>query len=304
VHTTEASPAPAALPETLTTSPRATDHLATASGDLAIIPLEHATILFVWQGRAIYVDPASPAVDDASLPRADGALVTCQHYDHLDAFALSQVRKPGTVVVGSPAAAARAPELVAMHEGETRTLCPDGPQVTAVPAYGIARGAGPGLRYHERGQALGYVFDFAGTRVYVSGDTECTPEMKSLTHIDLAFVSMNVPYAMTPAEATECVAAFRPKVVIPYAYRHAVPPDLDRGVLPPGVEVRRREFYPRAEQFRERAYVAFTHGQWGYADDLLDAAKQRDPSSESDWRVRWTRQWLHEYELPWPWSTP
>jgi L-ascorbate metabolism protein UlaG (beta-lactamase superfamily) len=300
-HTPDAAPLPVASPASVATSDRATDHFPTSSGDLAIAPLEHATLLFVWRGLAIYVDPTSPTVDDASLPPADLVLVTCAHYDHLDPLALSHVRKPGTVVVGSPGAAARAPVDVVMHEGETRPVLP-GLEVTAVPLYGVARGPGPGARYHERGQAVGYVLDLGGTRVYVSGDTECTPEVRALPDLDVAFVSLNVPYAMTPAEATACVAAMRPKVVFPYAYRHAVPPTLDRAALGPGIELRRRQLYPRGEAYRARAYVAFTRGQWGYADDLLDEAKRVDPAGDDDWRVQWTRQWLREDERPWPWS--
>jgi len=299
-HTSDASPLPAASPASVATSARATDHFATSSGDLAVAPLEHATLLFVWRGLAIYVDPTSPTVDDASLPQADLVLVTDAHYDHLDPLALSHVRKPGTIVVASPGAAARARTDVLMPEGETRPVLP-GLEVTAVPLYSVARGPGPGLRYHERGQGVGYVLGFGGTRVYVSGDTECTPEVRALADIDVAFVSMNVPYAMTSAEATACVAAFRPKVVFPYAYRHAVPATLDRAALGQGIEVRRRELYPRGEAYRARAYVAFTRGQWGYADDLLDEAKRVDPAGDADWRVQWTRQWLREDERPWPW---
>jgi L-ascorbate metabolism protein UlaG (beta-lactamase superfamily) len=298
-HVATDAPAPSSPPAFVAASPRASDHLPTATGDLAIVPLEHGTLLFVWRGLAVYVDPTSPTVDDPSLPKADVVLVTDAHYDHLDPFALEQVRKDGTTVVGSPGVAARS-RVGVLHEGETRAL-PGEIGVTAVPAYNVARGAGPGLLYHPRGGSVGYVVDFAGTRVYVSGDTECTPEMKALEGVDAAFVSLNVPYAMTAAEATECVAAFRPKVVFPYAYRHAVPRTLARAALGPGIEVRRREMYPRAEDARRRAYIALVHGQWGTVDDLLDEAKQLDPGGEADWRVQLTRQWLREYENPWPW---
>ncbi len=284
----------------LAASGRATDHFATLSGDVAFVPLEHASLLFVWHGLAIYVDPTSPTIDETALPRADIVLVTDAHYDHLDPLALSHLRKPGTVVVGSPAAGARAPLDVVLHEGESRPLAP-GLEVTAVPAYNVARGAGPGMRYHERGQSVGYVLDVSGTRLYVSGDTECTPEMRAMPSVDVAFVSLNVPYAMTAAEATGCVTAMQPQVVIAYAYRHASPSTLDRAALGPGVDVRRREMYPRAAKTRARAYDAYAHGMWGLADDLLDEAQRLDPEGESDWRVRWTRQWLKEAERPWPW---
>jgi L-ascorbate metabolism protein UlaG (beta-lactamase superfamily) len=295
----------------LAASDRATDHFATSSGDLAFVPLEHASLLFVWHGLAVYVDPTSPTIDETALPKADVVLVTDAHYDHLDPLALSHLRKAGTVVVGSPAAGARdrldapfdAPFDVILHDGESRTLRPgiEAIEVTAVPAYNLARGAGPGMRYHERGRNVGYVLGFGGTRVYVSGDTECTPEMRALPGVDAAVVSLNVPYAMTAAEATECVAAFRPKVAIAYAYRHASPSTLDRAALGPGVDVRRRELYPRAAKTRARAYDAYVHGMWGLADDLLDEAQRLDPEGENDWRVRWTRQWLKEAEKPWPW---
>jgi L-ascorbate metabolism protein UlaG (beta-lactamase superfamily) len=299
-HRDDKAPIPTAQPSVVAVSPRVTDRFPTASGDLAVVPLEHATLLFLWRGRAIYVDPTSPAVDDATLPPADLVFVTDFHYDHLDPFALSQVRKRDTVVMLSPSARTRAEGEAILPEGDQPAL-PPGLAVTEVPAYSLQRGAGPGLRYHERGEAVGFLVDFAGTRVYVSGDTECTPEMRGLADVDVAFVSLNVPYAMTAEEATACVAAFRPKVVFPYAYRHAVPATLDRGALGPGIDVRRREWYPRAAEARKKAYWALTQGMWGLADDELDKAKQLDPAGEQDWRVQLTRKSLREYENPWPW---
>jgi L-ascorbate metabolism protein UlaG (beta-lactamase superfamily) len=291
---------PSGSAATLAASDRATDHFATSSGDLAFIPLEHASLLFVWHGLAIYVDPTSPTIDERALPKADVIFVTDAHYDHLDPLALSHLRKPGTTVVGSPAAGAREPLDLVVHGGESLAL-PERIEVTAVPAYNLVRGAGPGMRYHERGQNVGYVLGFGGMRIYVSGDTECTPEMRALRGVDAALVSLNVPYAMTAAEATECVAAFRPKVAVAYAYRHASPSTLARAALGPGIDVRRREMYPRAAKTRARAYDAYARGMWGLADDLLDEAERLDPEGESDWRVRWTRQWLKEAEKPWPW---
>jgi hypothetical protein len=48
------------------------------------------------------------------------------------------------------------------------------------------------------------------------------------------------------------------------------------------------------------AYQVFSEGLWGYADDLLDLAKLRDPRGDADWRVQMTRRWLREYERQWP----
>lgn len=288
---------PGGMAQTLAMTDRATDDL---GGGLAVVPLEHASLLLVWDDLSVYVDPTSPIVDDHELPKADLVFVTDAHYDHLDPLALKHLRRPDTIVVGSPGAAAREPLDVVMHEGQTRTFA-HGLVVTAVPAYNVEHGAGPGMLYHPRGQSVGYVLDFGGTRILVTGDTECTPELRALSRIDAAFVSLNVPYAMTAAEATACIAGFRPRVVFPYAYRHAEPSTLDRAALGAGIEVRRREFYPRAANARKRAYDAYAHGMWGLADDLLDEAQRLDPAGESDWRVKMTRQWLKEDENPWPW---
>lgn len=276
---------------------RVTDFFPTPSGGLAVSPLEHATLLLGWRGMAVYVDPTSPAVNDPGLPRADVILVTDPHYDHLDPVVVSQLRHAGTVVVGPPAAAERAPMDVVLREGETRDV--RGFAVTAVPAYNVERGPVPGIRYHERGRAVGYVVEAENMRVYVSGDTDCTPEVRALEHIDVAFLGMNVPYAMTPAEASACIGAFHPGVAFPYAYRHANMKTLDRAAMGP-VSLRRRTFYPRAEKLRREAYDGMVHGMWGLADDRLDEAKALDPEGDADWRVVMTRKWLKEYERVWP----
>lgn len=293
-------PVPSAPAPALAGDARVTDCIPTPEGELAIIPLEHAALLLGWHGKAIYIDPIPPSVNDATLPEADAILVTDAHYDHLDPVILSRLRLPRAVVVGPAAAAERAPIDVVMNDGDTRTVL--GVGVTAVPSYNVTRGPAPGLRYHDRGRAHGYVLDFGGLRLYVSGDTDCTPEVEALERIDVAFLGMNVPYAMTPEEASACLVAFRPKVVFPYAYRHADLSRLDRqAIREAGVEIRRRNFYPRADKLRQQAYDGMVHGMWGLADDRLDEARDIDPEGESDWRVVMTRRWLREYESPWPW---
>jgi L-ascorbate metabolism protein UlaG (beta-lactamase superfamily) len=59
--------------------------------------------------------------------------------------------------------------------------------------------------------------------VYVAGDTENTPEMKALRHIDIAFLPMNLPYTMTPDQVADAAKAFRPKVLYPYHYGETDP---------------------------------------------------------------------------------
>jgi L-ascorbate metabolism protein UlaG (beta-lactamase superfamily) len=277
---------------------RVTDRFSTSKGTLSVMPIEHASFVLGWAGKAIYVDPAVRSIADATLPRADAILITDPHYDHLDPVYVSRLRQPRTVVVGPEAAAARAPIDVILRNGETHALL--GIDVTAVPSYNMTRGPVAGLRYHEKGRDNGYLLDFGGLRVYISGDTDCTPEIEALERIDVAFMGLNVPYAMTPGEASQCVAAFHPSVVIPYAYRHADMSTFDLAKIAPGIELRRRNFYLQVDMLRQHAYQVFSQGMWGWADDLLDLAKVRDPKGDADWRVQMTRRWLREYQRQWP----
>jgi L-ascorbate metabolism protein UlaG (beta-lactamase superfamily) len=72
---------------------------------------------------------------------------------------------------------------------------------------------------HTKGRGNGYVLSLGGSNIYISGDTQGIPEMRSLKDIEVAFVCMNLPYTMDVMEASDAVLAFKPKIVYPYHYR-------------------------------------------------------------------------------------
>ena len=88
--------------------------------------------------------------------------------------------------------------------------------VEAIPAYNLTEER---QKFHPKGRDNGYVLSFEGFRVYVSGDTEDIPEMRSLKDIDLAFVCMNLPFTMDANAAASAVSEFAPSFVYPYHYR-------------------------------------------------------------------------------------
>ena len=66
--------------------------------------------------------------------------------------------------------------------------------------------------------------------------------MKTLKNISVAFVAMNTPRTMSPADEAACVAAFRPKIVYPYHYRGQNTQEFaDALKNTPGIEVRLRK---------------------------------------------------------------
>ena len=219
--------------------------VATDAGDVAITAVYHGTMRLDFAGKVWWLDPWSKGALDGA-PKADYLLLTDIHQDHLDEDAIAKVEKEGTVVVAPKAVAAKLQRRKVDHvlaNGEQVVI--EGVTVKALPMYNNTRGPEPGTLFHDKGRGNGYVLTIGAKNIYIAGDTACTPEMKALSGIDHAFVPMNLPYTMTPAEAAECVKAFRPKVVTPYHYAGSDLMEFSaalEGVE--GVQVVIAEFYP------------------------------------------------------------
>ncbi len=192
------------------------DVVKTGAGDLEITFIGHGTLMFAFGGKVIHVDPLWQYADYAKLPKADLILITHEHKDHLDPQAIEKIKKAGTQIVATEAAASQAPGAMVMKNGETKTAA--GFKIEAVPAYNLVHKRESGEPFHPQGRGNGYIITFGDKRVYVAGDTENTPEMKALKNIDIAFLPMNLPYTMTPAMVADAAQAFKPKILYPYHF--------------------------------------------------------------------------------------
>jgi len=186
----------------------------TSGGDVRITFLGHASLMFKWSGVVLHVDPVSAEADYARLPKADLILVTHEHFDHLDPEAVSLILKPSTEIVLNPESRVKLPRARTLQNGEQTSLFGIG--IEAVPAYNITGMRSAGIPFHPRGVGNGYILTFGNVRVYVAGDTENTPEMKSLKNIEAAFLPMMRPYTMSPEMIADAARAFRPKILYPY----------------------------------------------------------------------------------------
>jgi len=167
----------------------------------------------------------------------------------MDAATVAKLKTASTQVV-VPQAVAKAASFekaIVIANGETKTI--DGVTIEAVPMYNLTRGPAAGQLFHDKGRGNGYVITMGGKRIYIAGDTEGIPEMRALKNIDVAFIPMNLPYTMTPAEAADAVKAFKPKIVYPYHYRGTSGlSNLDEFVTPlkgSGIDVRIRDWYAK-----------------------------------------------------------
>ena len=203
----------------LFTSTQAAEEFATGKGKVIITPINHATLVIEWGGKTIYVDPVGMADWYKTFSKPDLVLLTHVHGDHFRESVLKAVVGPKTQLVTPPAlagvlSAGLKAKAIAVANGTSTEKV--GFKLEAVASYNTTP---PRKRFHPKGQGNGYVLNLGGKRIYVSGDTEGTPEMLALKNIDVAFLCMNLPYTMDVAAAAKAVKTFKPKVVYPYHSR-------------------------------------------------------------------------------------
>ncbi|AVR45901.1 MBL fold metallo-hydrolase [Christiangramia fulva] len=189
------------------------------STEIEITPISHATGVFDWGDTVFYTDPVGGAEAFSDQKKPDFVLITDIHPDHMDAETLKALNLGDTKIIVPQAVKEKLPEelqtnLIVMNNGDTKEIMDF--KIKAVPMYNLPESKDA---FHPKGRGNGYVLEKNGKRLYISGDTEDTPEMRNLENIDVALVSMNLPYTMPVKQAAEGVLAFKPKKVIPYHYR-------------------------------------------------------------------------------------
>ena len=197
-------------------SPFPVQEFATPAGDaVQVSMIHHGSIAFSYKEFNIQVDPVAKmgqtTLDYSSFPKADCILVTHEHGDHLDPAAIDLLSKDGTRLLLNAASRDKIGRGEAVANGDTLKVGPVG--IVVVPAYNITEDH---LQFHPKGNGNGYILDFDGLRIYVSGDTEDIDEMSSFGPVDVAFLSANQPYTMTTTQCIEAAMAIRPKVLVPY----------------------------------------------------------------------------------------
>lgn len=203
----------------ISTFSQKTDEIKTNTGNLVIQPIHHGAIVFTWNGKTIYVDPFGGAKAYEGTKAPDLILITDIHQDHLSVETLDALKTDKTIIIAPQAVAEQIPDkykpLLQVLNNGNKTNAFNIP-ISAIPMYNLPEE--PDSR-HTKGRGNGYILNFGGKNVYISGDTEDIPEMRALENIDIAFICMNVPYTMDINQAADAVLAFRPKIVYPYHYR-------------------------------------------------------------------------------------
>lgn len=195
----------------------------TKKSEIKITPISHATFILQCDSTVIYIDPVGGSSSFKDQPKPDLILVTDIHGDHMNAETLEGIATENTQLVLPKIANEQLSEklktqsrVISNGQSLSLTINNNPIKIEAIPMYNLRPEA---LQFHSKGRGNGYVLTLGGQRVYISGDTEDIPEMRSLKNIDIAFVCMNLPYTMTVESAASAVLEFKPKKVYPYHYR-------------------------------------------------------------------------------------
>jgi L-ascorbate metabolism protein UlaG (beta-lactamase superfamily) len=216
----------------------------TEAGAVEITPIFHASVMIQAGGDTIYVDPAPPA-NLSGLKPGGLILITDIHGDHMNVADITALSNANTETIAPAAVQAMVKTAKTLANGESTEWHKW--KITAVPMYNIRNNMPNGTPYHPKGRGNGYVLTYGGKNFYFAGDTEGTPEMRSLKNIDVAFIPMNLPYTMTPEDAADAVKAFRPKIAIPYHYRGQDVQKFAKALEGTGIEVRILDWYSNSQ---------------------------------------------------------
>ena len=196
------------------------DAYPTECGPMKVQPVTHAFIVLMHKDEVVYIDPVGGPRRFEGLPDPTLVILTDIHSDHTNRRALRHLPLNDVPLVMPRAVEGMLPMAVAnntrvtLNNGEDVQV--NGVGIEAIPMYNLPVKENA---LHPPGRGNGYVLTFCGTRIYISGDSEDIPEMRALEDIDVAFVTMNLPFTMDVEHAADAVLEFQPDVVYPYHYK-------------------------------------------------------------------------------------
>lgn len=158
--------------------------------------------------KTIYTDPFNVKKKGT----ADIILITHEHRDHCSPDDVRKIQGANTVIV-------TVADCARKLSGNIKTVKPgdrisvEGIEIEAVPSYNTNK------QFHTKDRGwVGYIFTVKGQRIYIAGDTDYIPEMKTFKNIDVALLPVSGTYVMTADEAVKAALDIKPKIAIPMHY--------------------------------------------------------------------------------------
>jgi L-ascorbate metabolism protein UlaG (beta-lactamase superfamily) len=172
--------------------------------------LGHSGIKLSFKNKIIYIDPYH--LKD-SKEKADYILITHGHYDHCDIEQIKTLVKKDTTILCTPDVQSKLSFLqmdirvILVEPGSLRTF--ENIKIWAIRAYNLSK------EFHKREEDwVGFIISLNDTFIYVAGDTDLIPEMKSVK-ADIVFLPISGTYTMNAGEAAKSATLIKPKIAFP-----------------------------------------------------------------------------------------
>lgn len=171
-----------------------------------------SSIRIEWD-KIIYFDPYK--INTVSHD-ADYIFITHDHYDHYDIDSIKNILKDTTKIIIPDSMASSvlgvfpSKNIIGVLPNETYQI--DNINIETIPSYNINK------EYHPISKKwVGYIISLDDKRLYISGDTDITPENKKVKS-DIILIPIGGKFTMDYKEAAELTNIIKPQIVIPTHY--------------------------------------------------------------------------------------